>query len=497
MRKSMILFALLLAAGIGGMCCAHSTLTAAQDNVSFTVAEEYGDVTAADSLTVSVRAHLDYHLLWETEHTFGQTPRTHTDFSFHSSQLRWIPEFVSPPLSLFLPTDINHSSSGINLLDENEGIGLYYPSPIISTAMLREIAARTQNGQQHTETINLRDYYDYYPISAQVRAGLQSEEYYYYAIQEDEQYLYVMPDEAEVSKAFTDFFRIPVPEGRTVEVTIRKDSAGNVVQIATSQEDAIYIDATGVETEDGVYFVVSASGGPAGFRGIPGGFGVYLLPRATILDGQGTEYPTLDYWNLKTVFPLGVSTTVPETKTAAQLTLSEDGRCLNLITFEDGVYFLTVIELGSMTEKQKIPLFEGGEGLFFMANYVDGLLFAALGDNRFVLAERRADNTYRQVLTGARDFLLSFEDYIDWAHPQIAWNGERLALVSWYRRRSPVNAYGHGLITDTCGFTLEIYDESGLTYKGAFESSLDVLSLVNIRYDVCRLIGEGALSVWW
>ena len=523
MRKSMIIFVLLLASGIGCICYAHSTLSAAQGNVSFTSVEEYGDVTAADGLTVSVMAHLENHLLWDTVFTFGQTPRTRTDFSFHTSPLRWTPEIAYPPLLMSLPGDINRNSSGINLLDENEAAGIYYPSPIVSYDILRDVAARTQNGGRHSETFYLRDYYEYYPITAQIFTGLQfggySGENYYYTIQGDVPSLGQIPDEAEVNKAFSDFFRIPVPEGHKVTVTIGKDSAGNVVQIETRQENGPYMYAASVETDDGIYFVISNAQGAADFSSVPGGFGVYLLPKATILDGQGTEYPTLDYKNLKTVFPLGISTAdydltaagqlapsvtgdrqqLALARTATQLTLSEDGRCLNLITFEDGVYYLTVIELGSMAEKQKMPLFEEvGDGLFFMASYVDGFLYAELHDSRFVLAEKTAGNTYRQVLSGARDFLLSFEGQYVWTQPQIAWDGERLALVTRHRRSSPINSYAfRGLTIETCGFTLEIYDESGIRYKGAYESSLDVLTTSNLTYDICRLIDTGGLSAWW
>ena len=502
MRKSIIVFALLLIAGIGGVCYVNSTLRAAQDNVMFTGVEAYGDVSAADGLTVSVGAHLDYHLLWDSAHTFGQTPRTHTDFSFHPSQLHWMPEFVSVPLSLSIPIEVNASASGGSLLDDSEGSLIFNTEFIGVYDMLRDVASRTQNGVQRTETIFLRDYFDYYPVSAYIGA-----EPYYYARQADTQNISQTPDEARINEAFSDFFRFQVPEERTIKVTIRKDSAGNVVEIGSgrvslgytsgssvvSEEDIVYIYAISVETEKGIYFAISA-GGISGFSNIPGGFGIYLLPAATIISDADTEYlPTLDYWNLQTVYPLSESITIHS------LTLSEDGSCLNLITYEDGGCFLTVIELEGMAEKQKMPLFEDmGDIFLYTINYVDGLLYAALSDNRFMLAEKNADNTYRPLLAGARDHFLSFEDFNDWNVPQIAWDGERLAIVSRYRRSIVVDddVLNYASV-DSCGFTIEVYDESGLMYKGAFASSLDVFTIIGGAFDVCRLIDTGGLSARW
>ena len=505
MRKSIIIFALLVAAGICGMCYAHSTLSAAQDNVSFTVVEEYGDISAADSLTVSVMAHMDYHLLWETAHTFGQTPRRRTDFSFHASQLQWLPEFVSSPISLSIPIAVNANASGGNLLGDGEGSLIFNTEFIGVYDMLQDVASRTQNGGQRTETLYLRDYFDYYPIYADIRAGE-----YDYLRQAAAQHIFQTSDEAEVNEAFSDFFRFPVPEWRTITITISKDIAGNVVEIRTgranagyshetgvvSEEDLVYIYAVGVITEHGIYFTLSTEG-ISDFTGIPGGFGIYLLPAAKIIGEPGTEYlPTLDYKNIQTVYPLGDSTTVAELKFIRSLMLSEDSSCLNLITYEDGICFLTVIELESMAEKQKMPLFvDMGDTLLYIANFVDGLLYAALGDNRFMLAEKNADNTYRPVLAGARDYLLSIEDFLYWNEPQIAWDGKRLALVTPYRRYIPVDAdVFHYSNVDTCGFTLEIHGESGLMYKGAYESSLDVLTISAMSYDICRLVGAGGLG---
>ena len=515
MRKSMVVFVVLLAAGIGGMCFAHSTLSAAQDNVSFAEVEAFGDVSAADGLTVSVRTHLDYHLFWDTAHTFEQTPMTHTNFSFHPSQLYRAPEFASPPLSLSIPLDFNASTSGGNLLGVGEGSAAINQTEFtVIYDMLRDVAVRTQNGEQRTETLYIRDYFGYYPISVYIDA---------------EQYYYVKQDEAEANEAFSNFFRFPVPEGRTLTVTIRKDGAGNVVEIGTgrvilgytygssatsgssaasgsgssvvsgsgssvvSDEDIVSIYAIGVETEKGIYFAI-VSEGITDFTGIPGGFGIFLLPTSTIIGEPDAEYhPTLDCRNIQTAYPLGDSTTIHS------LTLSEDGSCLNLITYEDGGCFLTVIELETMVEKQKMPLFEDMRDTFlYTANFVGELLYAALSDNRFMLAERGAGNTYRPVLTGARDYLLSFEDYIDWNDPQIAWNGERLALVSRYRRSLAVSADDFRYASvEACGFTLEIYDDSGLSYKGAFESSLDVLDISDMAYDICRPTDTDGLSARW
>ena len=184
-------------------------------------------------------------------------------------------------------------------------------------------------------------------------------------------------------------------------------------------------------------------------------------------------------------------------------------RALHLFMIEDGVLFLTVIEIATMTEKQKLPLLEFVESNWIHAAiYSEGVLFVLLDDERFALAQFDGDNTCKIVLSGVRENKLLNEESIDrgyyrWHEPYISWNGEKLALIEVTQRfvpdddSDPDSRTGYNY--DICGFILEVYDEkSELAYKGIYESSLDALATGKNHYDDrCQLIDSDGLSLDW
>lgn len=493
MRKAFFFFGLLLLIGIGGVVYAHISLTAAQFDVSFTEAVSYGDVSAADGLTVTVRAQLAQHMVWDTAYTFGQQPTTKTDFDFSSKRLFFESPYWGEALILKNVYEFSVSGSGGDLLDFEEGRSSLGQEFNALTEILQDVASRTQNGERHSEGINFRDYYEFYPLGA---GFPYDSNYSFYSYDgSGKKHISTMPDEEGISAAFTNYFKIPVPDELLVTVDIYKDSAGNVVQVSTSQQVPVWVSAVSAESESGVYFALQTNG-IEDFSGISGGFGVYLLPTSVIQDNSGNELPTLDYNNLSTVYLLDESVSVQN------LNISEDGSCLNLITSEGDVLFLTVIDLETMTEKQKLPLFHDfGDNWIMVVSYPKGLLFAQLGDARFVLAELSDDKTYQVAMSDTRsEKLLNEEPYTNsqqrWNEPLISWDGKRLALVTGASCYIPYD-YDPSISysSDTCGFTLEVYGVSGLEYAGIYVSSLDVLAEQVNYQGRCHLLDSGGLSL--
>ena len=494
MKKSTALFLATLIAGVAVLCYGHITLSAAHEKVSFILVESIGDATLADGLTVTVSAHLDYHLLWETAHTFGDPPQTNTEFSFHTSK------FVSE--RIYLPEPIGLSNTrysqyygGLGIfLDDVENDRL--PQELMqSHDMLRDVASRIENGQQYTEVMFFSDYFDIYPIHASIRFDTFVANYYHENGGESLSRLY-----KEVNEAFTNYLRIPVSKGEQVTVTMRKDFAGNIVELNYIMTAETYLHSRSVETDDGIYLAVSLEvpvDSETSFDGVI----ICFVPTVLVFDEQGYAYKTLDYHNIQTVYPTKDTETEHKSHTICSIALSDDGSCLNMITFEDGDCYLTIIEIDTMSDVQKLIIFDGiGEAFSCEVNYFEGLLYTSLGDDRFALMERTADNSYRLVLTGTRNYRLSFENGHYLQNTQLAWNGERLALVSSYRRYVPDHGGVYISEASSCGFVLELIDSKGQQYKGAYESSLDVLGRTDdMYYYACRLIDSNTdgLSVSW
>jgi len=283
------------------------------------------------------------------------------------------------------------------------------------------------------------------------------------------------------------------------------------VEHSVTSNTWLRLQASGVVTEDGIYFVVW-SDDVTDFSNISGGFGIYLLPSAALIadegvfvrtrytpstpaliaDGSdGNEILTLDIHNLSTVFPLC------EYATTLNLNLSDDESALYLLSIENETLFLTVVEIATMTERQKLPLLDNvSDNWFQNMQFEDGILFVMLWDGRFVLAEMDCDNIYQIALTGVRNENLLDHDTLESMHGRggeqlLSWDGERLALVTMTLRMF-TSPYGWESRYETRGFALEIFDSSGLRYMGVFDNSLDVLA-GHGRI----LIGTRGLSLSW
>ena len=509
MRKALSLFLILLVIGIGGMLYAHTTLMAAQGNVSFTEVASFGDASAAAGLTVSVQAQLARHMTWDSVHTFGRTsgnvekpnPQptsdTKTDFMFSPAQLEWMSPYTGSVLSLSIASGFSGSSTGGSLLDDDLlDPSFYGPGRITFYKILQDVASHAKSSERHTESVLLRDYSEYYPVTASLMFLPNSFIDPIPRSSYSQQFAYPQT-EIEAEKAFSDFFRIPVPENNRISVEVYKDSTGNVVELSVSNDSSMWLNTASVNSKAGIYFTLEAVG-EEGRNNIRGDYGVYLLPVSSIHDKNAYMYPPFDYHDLRTVYKLDKSVSV------LTLDLSEDERCLNLITSEGGSLYLTVIELATMTEKQKLLLFSDvGDFWLQCSTYTDGILFVLLDNARFIVAQLNRDGVYQVELTGERNVGLLHEKslesgYYRWYDTNIAWSGERLAIVTENQRFITYDDdYSAGYPQDSCGFVIEIYDEGGLQYKALYESSLDALVKREHDKDWCRLIDSGGLSVKW
>ena len=484
MRKTMFIFVLLLAFSIGVIFYAHITLSAEHENVSFTEVFSFGDISAADGLTVSVQATLVNHLFWDSVHTFGETPATQTDFRFSSRLLwDWEPAGAHDAINLSIAHSTSFSSmTNVGcLLDEIEERAFIRDRNFtLIEDILRDLATRARDGQWHFENIFVKDYFDYYPISVYIdpeflflddyRRNEEGDGYEWRIFRPFE-------DSAELNEVFSNFFRFPVLDNHTLRIGIQKNREGNVVQFSVTSNSWLPLQSSAVITENGIYFVVW-SDTRIDFSNIRDGFGIFLLPSAMIVADEGgdAEILTLDIHNLSTVFPLC------EYVTILSLNLSDDGSALYLLTIENETLFLTVIEIETMTEMQKLPLLDNvSNNRFQDMHFEDGFLFMMLWDGRVVLADMGCDNIFQIALTVIRD-----EDE-EWFNDDTfvstrnrrgeqhwAWDGTRLAFLTPTEKMFTLH-YGGTAIFESSGFLVEIFDSSGLRYKGVFENSLDAL----------------------
>jgi hypothetical protein len=147
----------------GTFVVAYDEVDRGKDAVALQETVLFGDKSEAEGIVIDCNTTLNYYLFWNTRFIVGETPDIHTDFTFFRIQRQedW-PETVGG-----VQFDVVGVNSSLNTLDvfslgseelSNEGrYGL--------AKMFLDVASRTPAGEDHKETVYLKDYYEYYPIS--------------------------------------------------------------------------------------------------------------------------------------------------------------------------------------------------------------------------------------------------------------------------------------------------------------------------------------------
>lgn len=451
MRKSLVLTLLLLALAASSLGYAHGWVDQRKDAVIIDETVLYGDRSVADGIALGCRVQSDYRLFWDTRYTIGAAPQISTDFTF--SQVEQLPTSISRSSGVYFGTFGGYgsgSSGGLNMADE--------PAPN------QDVASRTQPGEKHTETVYLKDYYDFYPIHVYFDRPSR------------------FADNADTQQLFADYFRIPVHPQDSVEITVEKDSAGNVRSLGVSsiQGNGIYIDTGSVVIEDLCFFTLSCSSSDGVLLDtshIPGGYGIYRFP----LHNQEGDDRTLTADELQTVFAIDAGRARVVT-----LQVTADNSKLLLVTIEGGRYLLTVIDAATMAQLQRLELLtvEGDTGLGSFYVY-DDFVVPVLGDGRFALLTPTVDGRYEVQFTG--DF--GEIEELRYAFSRVAsmdYNGERLAVAAFQDGRSDPQSF--------CSVYLAVYGDAGLAYAGEYRHSLD-RSLVDHSL-ACRPADEAPTVTW-
>ncbi|MGI6627655.1 MAG: hypothetical protein ACOX4K_04800 [Bacillota bacterium] len=461
MRKSLILTILMLALAAGSLCYVHGFVDESKDAVSIDETVLYGDKSIAEGITVDLSTHCDYRLFWDTRYKVGENPKASTDFVFSQAQKR--------SRQLRVPLGIAHiddtfggyglSTSG-NLNLEEEAI------PV------QDVASRAEPGKKHTEVVYIRDYYDFYPIRVEFHRPSG------FAINED------------TLNHFADFFKIPVYPKHKVEISVEKDTVGNVRRIEMSpvKDGAVDFDIISAVTETDCFFIVSCfttDGKLLDTSYIPGGYGIYHFP----LHNEGGNDRVLTADELQTVFAIDA-----ERGRVATLQTSKDKSKLLLVTIEDGDYMLTVIDAATVTQLQKLEIVKTGEDIEFRSTGLNNLhvyedfIAAEISDGRFAVLALDAEGNYQVRFTADFSENEQLRHVFSSRVLSMDYNGEELAIAAfqdgWY------------VPSNQCSFYLAVYANTGLAYAGHYQHSLD-RSLIDSYPLGCRPVDGDPLTVTW
>lgn len=446
-------------------CCVFglvtTTVNAERNQVTITEKIIYGDKSAAEGLEITTVNHLNYRLYWKTDYTIGNDSLTKTDFSFYPRQ--------------FFGKQTERRYEGIQL-DDGIEYGFYDDSPLSKQSGIqkayKELFDTAENGEEKTKKVYLKDYYDYYPLG--IGFDLPHTNWYRY----DGENLKGEPyDALYVTEKFREYFKIPVLDSDTLTISVEKGEDGNSYSTGVDEMGMFQLYAIGtvarsnnrcffsinnrkyVNTENNNYNEVEYIDTSM----ISGGYGIYSF---YYCGGDSASRTGILADRIETVFPLDSKSEV------THISLNEDETKLLLFTVENNFFYLTVIDIETMTAIQKIQI-NGTKGMGTVYEY-DDFIVADTGECISVISI--ANGTYNLDFTAKKASFIdeTFQDI--WNADCMDYKDGKLVLIA--------NTFDKETGYEVCDFDVSVYDKSGLVFYGIYDNSLDFDRLNNsFSYD--------------
>ena len=501
MRKSLVLFLVLLISVIGGTCYVSADLLKEKDNVQITETVVLGDKSVVEGVTVERNVKYHRYILWNTTYVVGEEPECDTVYTFdEQGRLREESKYSYDGLELY--TNVIRAFDDADEKPENlTGVD----------RAMKELFDETAPGQENSRIIDLRDYLDFYEYEVSIdlpglithpfinKAEIEESLAHYAS---NSSYIEDLKEELHIVEALTEFFKIPVIDNHLYEIAVSKDmegnlhgwsygsangggSSGNVSMGSTlTDSDSFNMWTISVFAEDVCYFTFhpySDNGQLIDTSYIPGGFGIYQLP-------FDKENGTVDVDNLRLVYSLEPSDEI------LNLHYDEKRDAILLLGHNragEG-YCMTVFDADTMEVKQEIVYSNDGYGSgiymaddFIVLETMENVIVLSVDENGIYQKELECDIKLLTEQTRV--------DYLDFSYMDFDWDGEKLIFCG------PLNDSTSYHYYQSCGFYLAAYDKTGLTYYGEYVSSLDAESSIG-DYDynfVCRPTENEPIKISW
>ena len=350
MKKASIIVILLLILSITGTAFAFNMVNAEKENVTLSEKTVYGDVSATEGLAVSRVYNYAWEAFWDVCHVLGENPATTSDFRFQLLQDK-SEDAYTQYIELHSDADRYWDDS-----DESQASNYFTGIDMAFEDFINEIGTENTG----SKTVKLKDYYDYYPISGDYDLleeydGWNEPYYLYlqYCMEHKPSYVsYGDKDSMALYEFFNDYFKIPVLDEDIVELNIEKE-----YNPESDTDELNYwfafngyeMETVSVVSDDACYFTfttLSESGQIVDTSQIKGGYGIYMIPITETASGSNIK--TADVMQLSMVYPLDPSEQV------FNMVVDENNSHLLLQSAKDGTYYITVIDLDTMKQIQKI-----------------------------------------------------------------------------------------------------------------------------------------------
>ena len=462
MRKAMTVFLAAIILCFACFASLHCVLLGAADDVTVTRQTLYGDPAVADGLNIRVRNHYENYLLWETALTLDSDPAPDTDFTFSNERLNFYDEVEASGIEFNILSDM----FAVTNLFEVPYYDLQQQASVKYSELINAINSAIDavpEGERREFTVDFAQYLEYYPLDGNVILSKGM------AVTFSEFYAWTEGSDA-IAKAINEFFRIPVEGVYTVDYTIDKTNGGSSYGAFMNLD--YFLNASGVITPDACYFTFNTlreDGTVVDTSLIPGGYGIYRLPY---------DEKVLKLDELEMVYALDPA------EGYDQMQLSADGKRIRLQTWQGSDLMLTVIDIATMTQVQKVKLLtESDEWYYDVTDYDDFILIVEDRRNsesmdQITVWEELPDGTWSHVFTvdSSTEIFpdVSLRTLFDRYSNAVDYKDGKLAVITHKGLEMEYYYYD-----DYCDLYVAVYDASGMTYAGTCEWNL---SKVNSYY---------------
>lgn len=454
MKKVLALFIILLLLSIGSFGYFFAEINKEKDNVTVTEKTVFGDKSYAENIKVNFESTYNNLLFWKTSHTIGAENSTKTDFIFskkHLYEIEQIEDYLDLSSDMRLSTmmffdDPDYADEGIN-------------------RAFKELAEEAEPYEETEKTILLSDYYEYYPLEINCSFGNAGHSFSFFDNDENTK---------QVTEKFESFFRIPVLPDEAMKISVITSGQGQISNGFSSTvyngHDSFSFSTTSAVTEKACYLAFdnrTYNDELVDTSLIPGGYGIYRIPYS-IKD----RVPVFDFDKLKMVFSLD------ENNSAYSLSLNKEKTKLHLLTKEGTKVFLTVIDTNTHKELQKIELVDSKfERVYIDYTDKDFILYSFYkeigvdGENYIILVTVDENGNYDKYFTVPSNDVFYHSQYSDAKFK----DGKLYITDTVSKKYVYTDPDGNRMeLFSTCsGFSLGIYDKTGMLFHGEYSTSLE------------------------
>lgn len=325
MKRALFAFTALLTATAVVFVVALATILPTTEEVTFSANPQYlvGDPANVQGLQLVAETQMDGQLHWTTTFTPAQSPSCETQFRFsaQSEPVLYTPSTTNPQLTI---------SSFINITVTSGDVFDYksasYPG---YREMVQDVASRAPaQGGSYTETVVLRDYLDFYPISIEI-SDWALEGYSFY-------------ETVDLSSVF----HIPISGSETAEITVTVQPDGTISGFSFYAPEMPYVTAKVVYFQDAFYVPFPYDALDIDLDDTAVTPGLYRLPLMRTEDDAGM----VDVSAVELVAPMDAP--------AQAMALTGNGQQLALVTSATDSHpnQLTLIDLATGTQHQRFDL---------------------------------------------------------------------------------------------------------------------------------------------